>query len=137
MEFSAGRPPSFVPKETVILRCRSVRPIKSVRLTGTAGVFEAPLGRSVIGRGSKSTVRIDSNEVSRVHAVLIVSPDRVTIEDQKSATAPPSTACASQASTCSRKEIWCLSARLICAWISSGLAEDDDCNICARSSSFS
>jgi FHA domain len=83
MEFSAAGA-SFTPQETQILEAPVVRRINSVRLTGTAGVFEAALGRSVIGRGSKATVRIDSIEVSRVHAVLIVSPDRVTLEDQKS-----------------------------------------------------
>ena len=82
-EFSAAAP-SFVPKETVILQVPVIRRINSVRLTGIAGVFEAPLGRSVIGRGSRATLRIDSNEISRVHAVLIVSHDRVTLEDQKS-----------------------------------------------------
>jgi hypothetical protein len=83
MELSAAGA-SFVPKETVILTVPAMRPIHSVRLTGIAGVFEAGLGRSIIGRGSKAAVRIDSVEVSRVHAVLIASPDRVTIEDQKS-----------------------------------------------------
>jgi hypothetical protein len=91
--FAAAIPPtvelsaagaSFVPKETVILQAPADRPINSVRLTGISGVFEAALGQSVIGRGTKATVRIDSVEVSRVHAVLTVSPDRVTIADQKS-----------------------------------------------------
>jgi pSer/pThr/pTyr-binding forkhead associated (FHA) protein len=82
-EFAAAGA-SFVPKETVILQAPAERPINSVRLTGLAGVFEAPLGQSVIGRGTKATMRIDSVEVSRVHAVLIASPDRVTIEDLKS-----------------------------------------------------
>lgn len=72
-------PPSFSPGQQV------VHPIGSVRLSGADGVFDAPLGASVIGRGSKSTVRIDSVKISRVHAVVIASPEDVTIEDQGSA----------------------------------------------------
>ena len=72
-------PPSFTPGQP------AVHPIRSVRLSGADGVFEAPLGVSVIGRGSKSTVRIDSEKISRVHAVLIASREHVTIEDQGSA----------------------------------------------------
>jgi len=83
VELSAGAA-SFVPKETQFLQAPAVRPINSVRLSGIAGVFEAPLGQSVIGRGSKATLRIDSTEVSRVHALLFVSADRVTIEDRAS-----------------------------------------------------
>ena len=59
-------------------------PIRSIRLTGTAGVFDLPLGVSVIGRGSQATVRIDSVKVSRAHAVIVASPEEVTIEDQGS-----------------------------------------------------
>jgi pSer/pThr/pTyr-binding forkhead associated (FHA) protein len=83
VEFSAAGA-SFVPKETQFLQVPAELPINSVRLTGIAGVFEAPLGQSVIGRGSKASLRIDSTEVSRVHALLFVSPDRVTIEDRAS-----------------------------------------------------
>ena len=56
-----------------------------MRLSGADGVFEAPLGVSVIGRGSKSTVRIDSAKISRVHAMVNASREHVTIEDQGSA----------------------------------------------------
>ena len=72
-------PPSFTPGE------RAMHPIQSVRLSGADGIFDAPLGVSVIGRGSKSTLRIDSVKISRVHAVIIASRDHVTVEDQGSA----------------------------------------------------
>ena len=72
-------PPSFTPGEL------AMHPIQSVRLSGADGIFDAPLGVSVIGRGSKSTLRIDSVKISRVHAVIIASRDHVTVEDQGSA----------------------------------------------------
>ena len=78
-KISPVAPPSFAPDQA------GVHPIRSVRLSGADGVFEAPLGVSVIGRGSKSTLRIDSVKISRVHAVVIASPEHVTVEDQGSA----------------------------------------------------
>jgi pSer/pThr/pTyr-binding forkhead associated (FHA) protein len=78
IKISPVAPPAFTPD-------RPAHPIRSVRLSGADGVFEAPLGVSVIGRGSKSTVRIDSAKISRVHAVVTVSREGVTIEDQGSA----------------------------------------------------
>lgn len=72
-------PPLFTPGQP------AVHPIRYVRLSGADGVFEAPLGVSVIGRGSKSTLRIDSVKISRVHAVVTASREQVTIEDQGSA----------------------------------------------------
>ena len=58
--------------------------IKGVALRGIGGVLNAPLGRSVIGRGATATIRIDSEEVSKVHAFLDVSSTEVTLTDQKS-----------------------------------------------------
>lgn len=60
-------------------------PIVGVRLTGLAGVFEVPLGRSVVGRDADAIIRIDSKEVSRAHAVVSATPADVTLEDQQSA----------------------------------------------------
>ena len=60
------------------------RPIKGVTLRGIGGVLNAPLGRSVIGRGATATIRIDSEEVSKVHAFLDVTATEVTLTDQKS-----------------------------------------------------
>jgi len=82
IEVSPGAARSFKAPETVMFDAPVVRPINSVRFSGVAGVFEAPLGTSLVGRGSKATLRIDSSQVSRVHAMVIASPDRVTIEDQ-------------------------------------------------------
>lgn len=58
--------------------------IKGVALRGIGGVLNAPLGRSVIGRGATATIRIDSEEVSKVHAFLDVTATEVTLTDQKS-----------------------------------------------------
>lgn len=60
------------------------RPIKGVTLRGVSGVLNARLGRSVIGRGATATIRIDSDEVSKVHALLDVTATDVTLTDQKS-----------------------------------------------------
>ena len=60
------------------------RPIKGVTFRGIESVLTAPLGRSVIGRGATATIRIASDEVSKVHAVLDVTPTEVTLTDQKS-----------------------------------------------------
>lgn len=62
----------------------SSQPIKGVTLRGIGSVFKAPLGRSVIGRGVTATIRIDSEEVSKVHALLDVTATEVTLTDQKS-----------------------------------------------------
>ncbi len=61
------------------------RRIVRVRFSGSTGVFEAPLGRCVIGRAGNATIRIDSKKVSRVHAVVSTTPTAVTLEDQQSA----------------------------------------------------
>jgi pSer/pThr/pTyr-binding forkhead associated (FHA) protein len=76
--------PAFNPQETRILEAPAVRPITGVRLTGTMGAFDAPLGRSLIGRGSTAAVRIQAKEVSREHSVLVVTADRVILEDLNS-----------------------------------------------------
>ena len=84
MAFQAPASAPFVPADTRDGDAATPRPITGVRLSGSAGVFEAPIGTSVIGRGSKATLRIDSKEVSRVHALLIASADGVSIEDRDS-----------------------------------------------------
>jgi pSer/pThr/pTyr-binding forkhead associated (FHA) protein len=76
--------PVFPSPETVMFAAPAVRPINSVRLSGTLGVFEAPLGRSLVGRGATAAVRMPVKEMSREHAALIVSADRVILEDLKS-----------------------------------------------------
>jgi pSer/pThr/pTyr-binding forkhead associated (FHA) protein len=60
-------------------------PIRGVRLTGTVGTFELPVGTvGSIGRSEQATVRIDSRDVSRVHAVLTVTEQGVVLEDKGS-----------------------------------------------------
>lgn len=87
----AGEPPPSE-LETVIQRIVTPPPrtpalgraITSVELRGITGVLMAPRGRSVIGRGSQATIRIDSEGVSKVHAVLVVTPIEVILTDQNS-----------------------------------------------------
>ena len=64
------------------VRAASDLPIKSVTLRGIGAVLSAPLGRHVIGRGSAATIRIDSKEVSKEHAVLEVTPTEVILTNQ-------------------------------------------------------
>jgi pSer/pThr/pTyr-binding forkhead associated (FHA) protein len=62
-----------------------VRAVRGMRLRGKRGVFTLPLGRSTVGRAPDVTVRIDSREISRVHAVILVEPLGASVEDQGSA----------------------------------------------------
>lgn len=95
-------PPKFEPPpkvetplsqlETVVQRIATPPPrmpatgrsITSVEFRGIAGVLMAPRGRSVIGRGTQATIRIDSEGVSKVHAVVVVTPTEVILTDQNS-----------------------------------------------------
>jgi pSer/pThr/pTyr-binding forkhead associated (FHA) protein len=70
--------------ETVVMQPSATRPIRGVRLSGNIGDFEAPIGRSVLGRGQQAAIRILDKQISREHAAIVVAADRVTIEDLKS-----------------------------------------------------
>jgi pSer/pThr/pTyr-binding forkhead associated (FHA) protein len=59
-------------------------PIESVTLSGEQGVFSIGRGSSTVGRAPDATVRIDSREVSRIHAVVHVSEKQVVVEDRGS-----------------------------------------------------
>ena len=59
--------------------------ISSVRLIGDAGTFTTTLGTCIVGRGSEAAVRINSKEMSRRHAQLVVRPTEITVEDLQSA----------------------------------------------------
>jgi len=83
IETVTGGGPSPPPPTTARAKPSS-QPIKGVTLRGIGNVFNAPLGRSVIGRGTTATIRIDSEEVSKVHAFLDVTATDVTLTDQKS-----------------------------------------------------
>ncbi len=55
--------------------------ISEVRLVGASGTFSVGPGSTTIGRGEKAALRIDNRELSRAHALIVVSPTGVTIED--------------------------------------------------------
>ncbi len=59
-------------------------PIESIRLSGALGVFVIPRGTATVGRAMDATVRIDSREMSRIHSVLHVTDQAVTVEDRGS-----------------------------------------------------
>lgn len=59
-------------------------PIESVRLSGDVGVFVLSRGTATVGRSEKATVRIDSRDVSRIHAILTISDRDVVVEDRGS-----------------------------------------------------
>jgi pSer/pThr/pTyr-binding forkhead associated (FHA) protein len=75
---------SSPPPTAVRAKPSAPQAIKGVTLRGIGGVYNALLGRSVIGRGATATIRIDSEEVSKVHAFLDVTATDVTLTDQKS-----------------------------------------------------
>ena len=52
---------------------------------GDTGTFETTLGTCIVGRGSEAAIRINSKEMSRRHAQLVVRPTEITVEDLKSA----------------------------------------------------
>ena len=56
-----------------------------MRLVGDTGTFETTLGTCIVGRGSEAAIRINSKEMSRRHAQLVVRPTEITVEDLKSA----------------------------------------------------
>jgi pSer/pThr/pTyr-binding forkhead associated (FHA) protein len=56
-----------------------------VRLTGDGRSFTVGLGVSPIGRGDTAVIRVDSMDLSRLHARLEVTPTEVTVEDPGSA----------------------------------------------------
>lgn len=60
-------------------------PIAWLRLVGDAGKFRTTLGTCIVGRGSEAAIRINSKEMSRRHAQIVVRPTEITVEDLKSA----------------------------------------------------
>ena len=59
-------------------------PIVSVTLSGDQGTFTIARGSSTVGRAPEANIRIDSREVSRIHAVLHVNEKDVIVEDRGS-----------------------------------------------------
>jgi pSer/pThr/pTyr-binding forkhead associated (FHA) protein len=87
----AGGPSSSVapgPGEATIVpgraRGAAEAPIASVTFSGDQGVFTLTRGASTVGRAPDATMRIDSREVSRIHAVIHVNERDVVIEDRGS-----------------------------------------------------
>lgn len=78
------QPGASLPPPPVARATPSNQPIKGVTFRGIGTVYNASRGRSVIGRGATATIRIDSEEVSKVHAFLDVTATEVTLTDQKS-----------------------------------------------------
>jgi pSer/pThr/pTyr-binding forkhead associated (FHA) protein len=59
--------------------------IDTVLLVGDTGTFKTTLGTCIVGRGSEAAVRINSKEISRRHAQIVVRPTEITVEDLNSA----------------------------------------------------
>jgi pSer/pThr/pTyr-binding forkhead associated (FHA) protein len=59
--------------------------IDTVRLVGDTGTFKTTLGTCIVGRGTEAAVRINSKEISRRHAQIVVRPTEITVEDLNSA----------------------------------------------------
>lgn len=59
--------------------------IRGIQLAGTTGKFESAAGVCIVGRSHEATFRIDSKDVSRKHASIVVAAAGVTIEDLNSA----------------------------------------------------
>lgn len=62
-----------------------IRRVAGVRLSGSAGVFTARLGRTVVGRSHDAGIRIDVRQLSRAHAALSVSATGAAVDDLGSA----------------------------------------------------
>jgi FHA domain-containing protein len=58
--------------------------IESIKLTGDRGIYEIKRGTATVGRSSDATIRIDSREMSRIHAILSISEHEVIVEDRGS-----------------------------------------------------
>lgn len=67
---------AFVPEEGVDISARSTR-----RLISDGRVIELVNGENVVGRSVECRVRLDSTDVSRRHARILVSDDEVKLED--------------------------------------------------------
>jgi hypothetical protein len=83
----AGGPSSSVSPASDAARPRPAggqAPISSVTLSGDQGTFTLVRGSSTVGRAPEATMRIDSREVSRIHAVIHVSDKDVVVEDRGS-----------------------------------------------------
>jgi pSer/pThr/pTyr-binding forkhead associated (FHA) protein len=75
---SAIQPPAAVPAQD------SLSTIESIKLTGDLGAYVIQRGTATVGRSGDATIRIDSREMSRIHAILSVTDREVIVEDRGS-----------------------------------------------------
>ena len=59
--------------------------IRGVKLSGEKGTFQLQIGRHVVGRAEGVAVPILDPQMSRAHAIILVTPVDVRVEDSKSA----------------------------------------------------
>lgn len=80
-------PETFVdPRTLQVQRPAQVRTtIHGLRLTGPIGTFTVERGTFTVGRGADTAIHLEHREVSRVHAIIVVTTTSATVEDQKSA----------------------------------------------------
>jgi pSer/pThr/pTyr-binding forkhead associated (FHA) protein len=83
----AASPPPVREPETMSVprRPEADALIDTVLLVGDTGTFKTTLGTCIVGRGSEAAVRINSKEISRRHAQIVVRPTEITVEDLNSA----------------------------------------------------
>ena len=62
----------------------SLSTIESIKLTGDLGTYVIRRGTATVGRSGDATIRIDSREMSRIHAILSVTDHEVIVEDRGS-----------------------------------------------------
>jgi predicted component of type VI protein secretion system len=55
--------------------------LTGLRLSSGDCVVVVPQGRSIVGRGTDASVRIDNREVSQAHAALVVTVSEAIVED--------------------------------------------------------
>lgn len=75
---------SDLPDTPKVMTSSWTLPLTGVRLSGDRGVFTLPPGESTIGRAPDSTVRLDSRDVSRLHATIVVTSTEAIVEDKGS-----------------------------------------------------
>jgi len=85
---SAPRPTPAAPKPAAQPPAASAGPagdIRLLKLVGASATFKLGPGRHDVGRSDSIALTLFSRQVSRLHAVLIVTPTEVRVEDHRSA----------------------------------------------------
>ncbi len=77
--------PAADPDATVLSESTHGRAaIRSIRLVGEAGTFQLEQGKHTVGRSRSAGMHVQSRDISRAHAELIVTPTSVTVQDLES-----------------------------------------------------